>query len=177
MASPKLGWVTWDKTSLNSLWNPTLVTDAHVHSDKEEFYLCPSNTVAITKTITITAQRERILLVELLQAGYAHAPSTNGMCSLCVVIIVVIVIAAVGRGLNSPLVEQSGLCQVYWCQALSHTASDTLCTFSDALWCESKTTSCVFVSLSPLRCTSGRSATLVEEDAELIYYAGIIIVK
>jgi hypothetical protein len=58
----------------------------------------PSHTAAITKTITITTQRERILLVELLHAEYAHAHSTNGMRFLCIVI--VIVIAAVGPSLR-----------------------------------------------------------------------------
>ena len=43
-------------------------------------------------------QRERIVLVELLHMDYAHAHSTNGMRSLCVVI--VLVIAAVGTDLE-----------------------------------------------------------------------------
>lgn len=49
------------------------------------------------KKVTITTQRECILLVELFHAEYAHAYSTNGMRSLCVVI--VLVIAAVGLGI------------------------------------------------------------------------------
>ena len=49
--------------------------------------------------ITITTQRERIVLVELLHAEYAHSHSTNRMRSLCIVIVVVLVIAAVGPGL------------------------------------------------------------------------------
>ena len=58
----------------------------------------PSHTAAITKKmITITTQRECSILVELLHTEYAHAHSTNGMRSLCVVI--VLVIAAVGPGL------------------------------------------------------------------------------
>ena len=44
-------------------------------------------------------QKERVLLVELLHAEYAHAHSTNGMRSLCVVIGIALVIAAVGPGL------------------------------------------------------------------------------
>ena len=52
------------------------------------------------RTITITTQRERVLLVELLHAEYAHAHSTNRMRSLCVVIVIVLVIAAVGPGLK-----------------------------------------------------------------------------
>ena len=44
--------------------------------------LRPSHTAAITKTITM--QRERILLVELLHEEYAHARSTNVMRSPCV---------------------------------------------------------------------------------------------
>ena len=43
-------------------------------------------------------QRERIILVELLNAEYAQAHSTNGISSLCVV--TVIIIAVVGLGLN-----------------------------------------------------------------------------
>ena len=39
--------------------------------------LRPSHTAAITKTISITTQRERILLVEMLHSEYAHAHSTN----------------------------------------------------------------------------------------------------
>ena len=52
------------------------------------------------RTITTTTQRERILLVELLHAEYAHAHPTNGMRSLCVVFVIVLVIAAEGPGLN-----------------------------------------------------------------------------
>ena len=42
-----------------------------------------------------------IVLVELLHAEYAHAHSTNRMCSLCDVIVIVLSIAAVGPGLNA----------------------------------------------------------------------------
>ena len=59
----------------------------------------PGPSAAITKTITITTQRERTLLVELLHAEHAHAHSTNGMHSLCVIIVIVLVMAAVGPGL------------------------------------------------------------------------------
>ena len=72
-----------------------LEQDSNPHSDD----LRPSHTAAITKTITIMAQRERIVLVELLHAEYAHSHSTNGMRSLCVIIVIVLVIAAVGLGL------------------------------------------------------------------------------
>ena len=54
----------------------------------------------ITRTITITTQKERIVLVELLHTEYAQTHSTNGMRSLCVVIVIVLNIAAVGPGLN-----------------------------------------------------------------------------
>ena len=47
-------------------------------------------------------QRERILLVELLNAEYTHAHSTYGMHSLCAVIVIVLFIVAVGPGLYSP---------------------------------------------------------------------------
>ena len=57
-----------------------------------------SHTAAITKPITITTHRERILLVELLHTEYAHAHPTNGVRSLCVVIVLVLVIAAVCHG-------------------------------------------------------------------------------
>ena len=60
----------------------------------------PGPTAAITITIMRTTQREHILLVELLHTEHAHAHSTNGTRSLCVVI--VLVIAAVGPGLQSP---------------------------------------------------------------------------
>ena len=40
-------------------------------------------------------QGEHILLVDLLHAEYAHAHSTNSMCSLCSVIVIIFVIAAV----------------------------------------------------------------------------------
>ena len=66
--------------------------------------LRPSHTAAITITITIKTQRERILLVELLHAEYANAHSTNGLRSLCVVIVLVLVMAAVGPGLKSHVV-------------------------------------------------------------------------
>ena len=59
--------------------------------------LRPSHTAAITKMITITMQRERILLVELLHAEYAHGHSSKRMRSLRIVII--LDIAAVGPGL------------------------------------------------------------------------------
>ena len=49
--------------------------------------------------ITITTQRERIVLVELLHAEYAQAHSTNRMHSLCIVFFISLVIAAVGPGL------------------------------------------------------------------------------
>ena len=49
-------------------------------------FLRPGPTAAITRTITIRTPRERVLLVELLHTEYAHAHSTNGMRSLCVVI-------------------------------------------------------------------------------------------
>ena len=49
--------------------------------------------------LTITMQREHIVLVELLHAEYAHAHSTNGMRSLCVVVVIVFIIAAGGPGL------------------------------------------------------------------------------
>ena len=48
--------------------------------------LRPSHAAAIPKTITITTQRERILLVDLLHAEYAHTHSTNRMRSICVMI-------------------------------------------------------------------------------------------
>ena len=51
----------------------------------------------------ITTQRERILLVELFHAEYAHTYSTNGMRSLCVVTVIILIIAAVGPGLNKEL--------------------------------------------------------------------------
>ena len=54
----------------------------------------------MTRTITIMAQRERILLVESLHVEYAHAHSTNRMRYLCVVIVIVLGIAAVGPGLK-----------------------------------------------------------------------------
>ena len=60
------------------------------------FGLRPGPTAAITRTITITTQRECIVLVELLHAEFPYAHSTNGMRSLGVVI--VLVIAAVGPG-------------------------------------------------------------------------------
>ena len=63
--------------------------------------LRPSHTAAMTRTITITTHRERIVLVEWLHAEYAHAHSTDGMRSLCVFIVIVLVIAAVGPGLYS----------------------------------------------------------------------------
>ena len=53
-------------------------------------------------------QRECILLVELLRAENAHALSTNGMRSLCVVIVIVLVISmgctacVFGAGLFTP---------------------------------------------------------------------------
>ena len=62
--------------------------------------LRPSHTAAITKTLTITMQRVRILMVESLHVESKHAHSTNIMCSLCVVIVIVLVIAAVGPSLN-----------------------------------------------------------------------------
>ena len=40
-------------------------------------------------------ERERILLVELFHAEFAHAHSTNRMRSLCVVLVIVSVIAVV----------------------------------------------------------------------------------
>ena len=61
----------------------------------------PSYTAVITRTITLTTQKERILLVELLHAKYAHVHSTNGMRSLSVIIVIVLVIAAVGPGLKT----------------------------------------------------------------------------
>ena len=69
--------------------------------------LRPGPTAAITKTITITTQRKRILLVELLHAEFAHAHSNNVMRSLCVIIAIVLVIAAVGPGLYSICTAQS----------------------------------------------------------------------
>ena len=53
------------------------------------------STKVISKTRTITTQRERILLVELLHAEYAHAHSINRIHSFCSVIVIVFVIAAV----------------------------------------------------------------------------------
>ena len=50
--------------------------------------------------ITITTQRESIILVDLLHVEYAHAHSTNIMHSLRVVFVMVLVIAVVGLGLN-----------------------------------------------------------------------------
>ena len=49
----------------------------------------------------ITTHRERIVLVELLHAEYAHAHPTNGMRCPCIVIVIVLVIAAVGPGLRT----------------------------------------------------------------------------
>ena len=68
--------------------------------DVSNLVLRPGPTAEITKTIKITTQRERILLVELLRAEIAHALSTNGMRSLCVVIVIILVIAAGGPGLK-----------------------------------------------------------------------------
>ena len=51
-----------------------------ISNSYDSVLLRPSHTAAITKTITITTQREHILLVELLHAEYAHAHSTNRMC-------------------------------------------------------------------------------------------------
>ena len=62
---------------------------------QEDEGLKPGPTAAITKTITITTQRKRILLVESLHAEYAHAHSTNVMRSLYVFIVIALVIAAV----------------------------------------------------------------------------------
>ena len=59
------------------------------------------------------AQRERIVLVDLLHPEYAHAHSTNRMRSLCVVIVIVIVIAAVGPGLYCVLVNISQIVYSY----------------------------------------------------------------
>ena len=44
----------------------------------------------------ISAQIEHIVLVDLIQAEYAHAHSTNRMHSLCAMIIIVFVIPAGG---------------------------------------------------------------------------------
>ena len=59
-----------------------------------------SHTAAITKPITITTHRERILLVELLHTEYAHAHPTNGVRSLCVVIVLVIAAVCHGRAVK-----------------------------------------------------------------------------
>ena len=76
----------------------------------------PGPTAAITRTITIMTQRERVLLVELLHAQCAHAHSTNSMCSLCVVIVIILVIAAMGPGLYRVVgivfSHRAGLCCV-----------------------------------------------------------------
>ena len=76
------------------------LADVRVINDKKlylstttRYFLWPRHNAAITKTITM--QRKRILLVELLNAKYAHTHSTNRMRSLCVVIVIVLVFAAV----------------------------------------------------------------------------------
>ena len=86
---------------IDPAWHDDLTwNDPHAYILTDcEAVLRPGSTAAVTKTITITTQRKRILLVELLHAEYAHAHSTNVMRSLCVVIFIVIVIAAVGLGL------------------------------------------------------------------------------
>ena len=66
--------------------------------------------------ITITTQRERVLLVKLLQAEFAHAHSTNRMRSLGVVI--VLVIAAVRLGLYA-LIVPCALCPVSFSLSLT----------------------------------------------------------
>ena len=74
-----------------------LATDCNWVCHFNQTYLSP-NSAAITKTITVKTQRESILLVELLYAEYAHAHSTNGMCSLCVVIVIIIRYRCSGTG-------------------------------------------------------------------------------
>ena len=64
------------------------------------YVLRPGPTAAITRAITITTQREHVLLVELLDAEYAHAHSSNRLRYLCVVIVIVLVIVAVGPGIK-----------------------------------------------------------------------------
>ena len=99
---PKWWSLTQNNPKLQCLSSSNWKKEEH-SSDKTDrkVSLRPIHTAAITKTITITRQREHIILVEWACAYSAWSNSTNRLRSPCVVIVIVFVIAAVWLGLYS----------------------------------------------------------------------------